>query len=295
MGFGIMSIDMNTLGQRVLSVVLFLLAGVVWLLLVVRLARFPALIRSESASPASLGSVAATAVLGSRFAASGAGVAAVALLVLAAAGLAVLAWPVLTHWVTPTSGTSFLASVATQGVAVLAATLAASYRLGWLFVLAALTCLAALAAYVGVVWRFDVRSVATGAGDQWVAGGALAIAALAAGKIAAASVVIAAFDGWHDALAAAALALWCLSMAWFVPLAVSEVVWPRLRHDVLRWATLFPLGMYAACSFIVGQETGIGGITGFGTAWTWVALAVTVVITAGLVRRAKPVLTHRKT
>jgi hypothetical protein len=290
MGCGIVSIDMNTLGQRVLSVALFLIAGAVWLLLVVRLARFPALAISESASPPILGSVAATGVLGARFAAAGATLAAAALLAVATAGLAALAWPVLTHWVTPTTGTSFLLSVATQSVAVLAATLAAAYRLGWLLVFAALTCVVALSAYVFVARRFDLRAIASGAGDQWVAGGALAIAALAAGKIAAASVVIAEFGGWHDALSAAALAMWCLAMAWFVPLVVSELIWPRLRYHVLRWSTVFPLGMYAAGSFAVGQDTGIRGITWFARSWAWVAFAITVLMLVGLARRIPPAM-----
>ena len=294
MGCGIVSVDLNMLGQRALSVALFLIAGAVWLLLVVRLARFPALAVSESASPPILGSVAATCVLGGRFAAGGAGLLAAALLALAAAGLAALARPVLTHWVTPTSGTSFLLSVATQSVAVLAATLAATDRLGWLLVFAMLTCLVALAAYVFVVRRFDLRAVASGAGDQWVAGGALAIAALAAGRIAAASKAIAEFGGWHDALSAAALAIWCLAMAWFVPLVASEFIWPRLRYHLLRWSTVFPLGMYAACSFAVGQETGIRGITWFARSWVWVAFAVTVLMLIGLARRVQSALPHRK-
>ena len=289
MGCGIVSIDLNTLGQRVLSAALFAFAAAVWLLLVVRLVRFPALAVRESASPPILGGVAATAVLGARLVPAGARVAAAALLVLAAAALAVLAWPVLTHWATPTTGTSFLLSVATQGVAALAATLAGSYLLAWLLVLAALACLAGLAAYVVVARRFDLRTVASGEGDQWVAGGALAIAALAAGKIAAAATAVPEFDSWHGALSAAALAIWCLAMAWFVPLVVSEFIWPRLRYHVLRWATVFPVGMYAACSFAVGQDTGIGWMTGFAMAWTWVALAVTAVVLAGLARRGRRV------
>jgi hypothetical protein len=293
MGCGIVSVDLNTIGQRVLSVALFVFAAVVWLLLVVRLARFPARAIGESTSPPILGSVAATAVLGSWLATGGARVVAAALLVLAAAGLAVLVWPVLTHWVTPTTGTSFLLAVATQSVAVLAATLAASDRLGWLLLLAGLACLAGLASYVFVAWRFDIHAVATGAGDHWVAGGALAIAALVAGKIAAAATAVAGFSGWHDALSAAALAIWCLAIAWFVPLVVGEVIWPRLRYHVLRWATVFPVGMYAACSVAVGQDADIGGITRFAMAWTWVALGVTAVMLVGLASRVKSALEGR--
>jgi len=136
--------------------------------------------------------------------------------------------------------------------------------------------------------------VASGAGDQWVAGGALAIAALAAGRIAAASKAIAEFGGWHDALSAAALAIWCLAMAWFVPLVASEFIWPRLRYHLLRWSTVFPLGMYAACSFAVGHETGIRGITWFARSWVWVAFAVTVLMLLGLASRVQSALPHRK-
>lgn len=101
MGCGIVSIDLNTHGQRVLSAALFVFAAAVWLLLAVRLARFPDLAVSESASPPILGSVAGTAALGARLAADGAQVVAAALLVLAAVALAVLAWPVLTQALPP--------------------------------------------------------------------------------------------------------------------------------------------------------------------------------------------------
>ncbi len=294
MGCGIVSSDLASLGQSVLSVALFLFAAAVWLVLAIRLARFPALAAAESTCPPILGSVAATAVLGTRFAVGGTRAIAAVLLVLAATGLAALAWPVLSHWVTPTAGTSFLLSVATQGVAVLAATLAATYRLGWLLALAMLTCLAGLASYVVVLWRFDPRDVATAAGDHWVAGGALAIGALAAGKIAAAALVIAEFARWREALADTALAIWCAAMAWFVPLVAGELIWPRLRYHVLRWATVFPVGMYAACGFAVSEVTGIGGIARFATAWTGVALAVTALVLVGLVRRAESSLRHQR-
>lgn len=278
----IVSIDLNTIGQPVLSVALFAFAAAVWVVLAIRLARFPALAARESTSPPVLGGVAATAVLGARFAAGGARVLAAVLLVLAAVALAVLAWPVLSHWVTPTVGTSFLVSVATQGVAGLAATLAASYRLGWLFILALVICLAGLASYVLAAVRFDPGAVATGAGDHWVAGGALAISALAAGTIAAAALAFADFAGWRDPLADLALAIWCAAMTWFGPLALGEFVWPRFRYSAHRWATVFPVGMYAACGFAVGKVTGIAGITTFARIWTWVALAVTAVTLAGL-------------
>jgi len=175
----------------------------VWVVLVARWASSPGRAVREASSPPALGSVAAAAVLGARFsdqgaawpgnwfgasAGGGAGAAAcvgAAFLALAALGLAVLLWPVVSNWTTPTAGTSFLVSVALQGVAALSATLAASYRASWLLYAAIILFLAGLAAYAVIVWRFDFRSVSTGAGDQWVVGGALAIGTLAAAKIAA--------------------------------------------------------------------------------------------------------------
>jgi tellurite resistance protein TehA-like permease len=76
----------------------------------------------------------------------------------------------------------------------------------------------------------------------------------------------------------------CLAIVWLFPLVTGEVLRPRLSYDVGRWATVFPLGMYAACSFATGQVTGITGITGFGHVWTWVAFTVSLLVLAGLFR-----------
>jgi tellurite resistance protein TehA-like permease len=60
--------------------------------------------------------------------------------------------------------------------------------------------------------------------------------------------------------------------------------------DVRRWATVFPLGMYAACSLATGQVTGITGIADFGQVWTWVAFTVSLLALGGLLRHSWPVL-----
>jgi Voltage-dependent anion channel len=287
MGCGIVSIALFLDGWPVPSDVLLGLATAVWAVLVVRWASAPACAVREARSPSALGSAAATAVLGARFAVGSAWVGAVFLL-LAAVVLAALLGPVILHWTTPAAGTSFLVSVAIQGLAALAATLAVSYRADWLLYVAVGLCLAGLAAYAVILWRFDFRLVGTGAGDQWVAGGALAIGTLAAAKVAAAAGTVGGFGGFgggagFDDLA---LALWCAAMAWLIALATSELIRPRLSYHVLRWATVFPVGMYAACSFAVGQVTGLGGITDFAQIWTPIATVVTLIVLAGLIRRA---------
>jgi tellurite resistance protein TehA-like permease len=119
---------------------------------------------------------------------------------------------------------------------------------------------------------------------------ALAISALAAGKATEAAAALGQFSDQHEVLTTSTLVLWCLAMVWLVPLATAEVLRPRLTYDVRRWATVFPLGMYAACSLATGQVTGITGIADFGHVWTWVAFTVSLLALAGLLRHGWPVL-----
>jgi tellurite resistance protein TehA-like permease len=65
------------------------------------------------------------------------------------------------------------------------------------------------------------------------------------------------FSRQRQILTTGTLVIWCLAMAWLSSLVSCEILRPRLRYDVRRWATVFPLGMYAACSFAVGQVTGV--------------------------------------
>ena len=300
MGCGIVSIDLYSGHQPVLSGIMLWFAAGVWLLLAVALGLRLAYQRDrfarEARSPAAFTGVAGTAVLGTRLALQDYHAAAAALLAVSGVCWALLVVPVLRHWKTPTAGVSFVLVVATEGLAVLGGTLAVSYRAGWLVSAAVAPLLVGLAFYVFTAARFDPRDLVTGHGDQWIAGGALAISALAAGKITNAAGALGQFSGQHSALSAGTLVLWCLAMAWLLPLVTGEILRPRPGYDVHRWATVFPLGMYAACSFTTGQVTGTTGITGFGQVCTWVAFTASLLALGGLFRRAWPVLfsQHRR-
>jgi tellurite resistance protein TehA-like permease len=74
------------------------------------------------------------------------------------------------------------------------------------------------------------------------------------------------------------------------PLITAEILRPRPGYEAHRWATVFPLGIYAASSITTGQVTGITGITDFGQVWTWVAFTVWLLALAGLIRHGWPVL-----
>jgi tellurite resistance protein TehA-like permease len=123
-----------------------------------------------------------------------------------------------------------------------------------------------------------------------VTGGALAISTLAAGRIALAAARTGSLTGGKEALKTTALVLWSVTMICLPALIAAETLRPRLRYSVRRWSTVFPVGMYAACSFIVGAVAGIGGISTFARVWVWVALAVWLVVFAAMVRRAPGLL-----
>jgi len=229
-------------------------------------------------------------VLDTAFAAHGYYPVAAVLLGLAGVSWALLLTPVLRHWEIPVAGVSFLLTVATQGLAVLGATLAARNGAAWLLITAVAALILGLASYVVTVTQFDLRQLLAGHGDQWVAGGALAISALACVKITKAEEALGRLTWMHGFPDVAALVLWCRAMLWLGPLIAAEALRPRLSYDVRRWATVFPLGMYAACSFAVSQVTRITGIGVFARVWTWLALTVSLFVLAGLIRRSCQVL-----
>ena len=288
MGTAILSIGMAGVPVLWLSYVLAAIAAVLWLALAVlflsRLFGNRARWVADADVPPSLTGVAGTCVLGTRLSLLGWQPVAVALLVVAAALWMVLLPMVLAHWSTPTVGVSFLLCVSTQGLAVLAATLGTAERLGWLVAVAGVLFGVGLVAYLSVLVTFDFRQVAVGAGDHWVAGGALAISALAAAKLLAATDLL----GVSAAvLRPTALVVWALAAAWYLVLAVAEVIWRRPRYDVRRWSTVFPLGMTAAASINVGLAVPVQAIHTAGQVLVWPALAVWLAVGYGAANKMR--------
>jgi voltage-gated anion channel len=289
MGTGIVSVALLLDGRRVLSTILLVLDAGIWLALAVLL---PARARRDARRfavdlrhPTALTAIAGTEVLGTRLTLAGWDWAGVALLVIALLVWLGLVPHVLRHWQTPTIGASFILTVATESLALLAATLADSDRASWLLYAALVPFGLGLCFYGFVLSRFDFAQLAVGIGDHWVTGGALAISTVAAGRIALAAGHTATLGGAHGPLKTIALVLWCVTMVWLPALIAAELFRPRLSYNVRRWSTVFPVGMYAACSFVVGKLTEIGGIVDFARVWVWVALAVWLVVFAGMVAR----------
>lgn len=287
MATGIISVGLHLTGHPALSGAALALTAALWVVLAaafaVRLGLDRAGWQAAASNPPALTAVAATCVLGVRLSLFGLQVVAGILLAVAAAVWPWLLLSVLRHWKRPAPGAAFLVCVATQGLAVLAATLALAVHADWLAWAGLAACALGVLLYGEALVRFDLREIGNGAGDHWIAAGALAISALAAAKLAMSPV-------WtgraHDALRAGTLVLLVLDLAGYAVLAAAEVVRPRLRYDLRRWSTVFPLGMTAVASLATSQAAGVRGLHGLGTVLLWVAVGGWLLTAAGFVRAA---------
>jgi tellurite resistance protein TehA-like permease len=290
MGTGIVAIGLGLDHQPLLSHLVLAVAGGVWCLLggvlILRLITSREGLEVEARSPAALTGVAGSAVLGTALTLIGWVWAGWALLALSTGIWLILAGPVVGHWTVPTVGVSFMVTVATEALSVLAATLAATTGSAWLAVAAAVPWLLGLLAYVLVLSRFDLGQLASGRGDHWVSGGALAISALASGRVTLAALAV----GWPHQLvkdlAVVAFGVWVAAVAWLPALLLAEALRPRLGYDLRRWATVFPVGMYAACSFVVGRAARMTALERFAAVWVWAGVLVWVLVLVPTLRRA---------
>ena len=292
MATGIVSVSLRLEHAEFLSGVLLVLTAVAWGLLgltvVVRASEVPARWRSAARRPAALTAVAGTAVLGTRLALLGWTWAGWPLL-----ALALILWLALAPFSSigrRALGASFLTVVAPQSLAVLAASLAQRTGLLWPAIAAVAPFLFGVAAYAVTLARFDFEQLRAGRGDQWIAGGALAISTLACGEMARALIAHRAWGG--EPLRIGTIVLWALSVAWLPALLFTELRWPRLGYNLARWGTVFPLGMYAVMSATAGEVASLRLVIDLGRAMAWIAFAAWCVLAAGAARRA-PALARR--
>lgn len=288
MSTGIVAVALSLDGRRTLFRILLGVGSVVWIALAVavplRAARDRARFAEDVRTPAALTSVAGTAVLGAGAIALGWQWAGVAALVIATVVWGSLIGPVVGALSRPAVGATLMLTVSTESLAVLAALVAVRERADWLLVAALAAFVLGLALYVLVISRFELAQLGSGWGDHWITGGALAISTLAAATIAEGAKALATLGG-GGTLDAIAVGLWTLTVLWLPVLVLGEAVRPRLRYDVRRWATVFPVGMYAACSFAIGTTAGAPAITSFARVWVWVAVAVWLVVFGAMLRR----------
>ncbi|MFD7975587.1 tellurite resistance/C4-dicarboxylate transporter family protein [Streptomyces sp. NPDC059071] len=295
MATGILSVGLHLVGLEAVSLVAFGLAWVLWLVLAGDVA---ALFLSDrrgwearADTPPALTAVAATSVLGVRCSLLGWGPAGLVLLGIAAVAWMVLLPVVLRHLGHRMPGGAFLICVATEGLVVLSGALAPRYGDGFAWAGLVLFALG-LVLYVDALVRFDFRQVVTGAGDQWVAGGALSVSALGGAKLLATGVWT---GGSGDVLRTVTLVLLVLSLLWYVVLLAAEAARPRPGYDVRRWATVFPMGMTAVACLSVATAAGTGWAAPLGRVLLGIAAAAWLLTAYGLALRASSAGPARQT
>ena len=181
------------------------------------------------------------------------------------------------------NGTWFLWAVGCQSVAVAAAVLAVERPGPALPAVAVGTWFLGVFLYAvtGVFVAIRLLAHDLGADDltapYWIAMGAAAITALAGAEI-----TLLPHDAVVDAAGSAIrggdLFAWVLA-TWLVPALVAAGWWRHvtrrvpLRYDVHLWSIVFPLGMYAVASTLLGVADGFPLLVDIGRVWIWVALA----------------------
>lgn len=282
MSTGIVSVALHLADVEWLSLFWLGVGGAIWLLLVAvflsRLFDDRGRWADEADTPPALTGVAATCVLGARCVLLDWNQAVWSALVIAFAAWLILMPAVVRHWTSPTVGVHFLLCVATQGLAVLAASLAVSAPASWLVAPAVAAFLAGLCFYLLVLVRFSFDQFRVGAGDHWVFAGALAISGLAAGKLAPAVVSAGWAEGMHHAVRSAGVVIVCLALTGYAVLVACEIRWPRLRYDVRRWSTTFPMGMTSAASMTVAVSSDAGWLRPIGLVLVWPAVVVCLIL-----------------
>lgn len=282
MSTGIVSVALHLADVEWFSLCWLVVGGLIWLLLAVvflsRLFDDRARWVREADTPPALTGVAATCVLGTRCVLLGWNHVGWVALAVACTAWVVLMPTVVRHWVSPTVGVHFLLCVATQGPAVLSGTLAVSSGEYWLVAPAVGAFVLGLFFYLMVLVRFSFDQFRVGAGDHWVFAGALAISALAAGKLAPAVRAAGWPGGAHGAIQVAGIVIVSLALAGYVALVACEVRWPRLQYDVRRWSTAFPMGMSAAASLTVAVSSDAGWLHPIGLVLVWPAVVVCAIL-----------------
>ena len=314
MATGIVSIGAQLKGLHLLSDVLFWLAVALYLffiaLTLIRVVRCRDDVRADLHDPrrafgfftAVAGTnVLATALIGRGMVGPALVLFAIGALLWLALGYGIPFTAVLGSSVHPVSkavnGTWLVWVVAAQSVAVVASSLAleaASTASASAGSIVFLTLAAVLMWAVGVA-LYAVCAIAIGVrvlrhrfgpddldAPYWVTMGALAITIVAGSRILELenSPVI---DATRIVVGGSSTLLWAIA-TWLTPALVAASVWRHFVHRIPMgysaglWSMVFPVGMYAVASILLGRSDGLPTIEWIGLHWFWVGLVVWAIV-----------------
>lgn len=307
MATGIISVGTHLEGHLLVSdVLLALCAGAFVVLLGLTAARFvayrPAVVNDFLDPRRAFGFftfVAGTNVLGVRLGVAGHDGVTAGLLVVS--GLAWLVLGYVVPWtavlgrqerpvVATANGTWFIWVVASQSVAVAAATIEPVFDHGRreLAVLAVMSWSVGVALYCATGVIVSLRLMLYEFGPEeltppyWVSMGALAITVLAGARIVQmADAPMVAVT--RDLVAGLAVVFWAFA-TWLIPVLVAAGWWRHahcrvpLVYDATLWSMIFPLGMYAVAGIYLGRADHLPIVEEVGRVGLWVALAAWAVV-----------------
>jgi tellurite resistance protein TehA-like permease len=192
------------------------------------------------------------------------------------------------------NGTWFIWVVASQSVAVAAASIEPFYDplrrelallavVSWsvgVFLYAAAGTLVALRL---VLYKFGPEELTP---PYWVSMGALAITVLAGARIVemANAPMVAATRGL---IAGLAVVCWAFA-SWLIPVLVAAWWWRHVRrrvplsYEATLWSIVFPLGMYAVAGIYLGRADQLPIVGSIGSAELWVAFTAWALVLAGM-------------
>lgn len=322
MASGIISLGLQLVGFAGLSSALFVVCVGAYTTLVVlnlwRFIRFRHAMASDFRDPKRAFGfftfVAGTNVLGARAAAEGWFQVTAALL-----AVSVVVWIVLGYvipWsavlgqaerpvVALANGTWFIWVVASQSVAVSAATLEVwvDAGRGYLAILAVFSWSVGVFLYAasGLIVTMRIMLYRLDPADfdppYWVSMGAVAITVVAGARIVAmdsAPMV----DATRGLVAGASVMFWAFA-TWLIPVLVAVGVWRHwvhkvpLRYTPTLWSMIFPLGMYAVAGIYLGRADSLPVVEWIGSHWLWVAVAAWLVVLVAMARTHVAVLLGR--
>lgn len=314
MASGIVSLGLKLVGFDWASAILFVIAGVSWVVLVVlngwRFARYRAeMVADFRSSRRAFGFftfVAGTNVLGARMAAEGwfditAGLFVLALVIWLVMGYVIPWTAVLGQDHRPVvefaNGTWFIWVVASQSVAVSAAILELQMH-QWrapLAVIAILSWSVGVFLYAATAMIVSLRIMLYPLNPvdldppYWVSMGAIAITVVAGARIVEMqSVPI--VDATRGLVAGLSVVFWAFA-TWLIPVLIAAGVWRHfirkvpLRYEPTWWSIVFPLGMYAVAGITLGRADKLPIVEWIGAHWLWVAVPAWIAVFAAMIGR----------